>query len=151
MTISEISAIVDVLTRSIFRRDKLGLAGSDEELMRRLVQGPIESQEAHFLVTVSRLLRLMDGLISGRETGEGFVEKFETTWHVLKVSHASGLEVQLNKLREFYEDIQLFCVSVRDREEEPSLFGPEKLKVRTIQMYIDLKQWWLNRLMMLGR
>jgi hypothetical protein len=137
--------IADALTRSTVRRDKAGVVGTDEELLSRLV-APLDANEIYLLAATSRVLRLMDALLTGSETGEGFVEKFSSLWTSLKPAHEQEFAQQAQRLDEFYGNIQLFCASAQDRREEPLLFGIDRLKALTEPIYADLKEWWCKRL-----
>lgn len=137
--------IIDALTRSTVRRDEAGLIGSDEDLLHRL-DAHLDPRQIELLAATSRVLRLMDGLLSGAETGEGFVEKFSSLWAGLKRAYTHDLEDRAQQLDQFYGDIQLFCASDRDRREEALLFGIDRLKALTQPVYADLKQWWCEHL-----
>ena len=145
MSYTQAEVITDALTRSNARRDKLGVSGSDEELLRRL--GPqLDARQLSVLAATSRLLRLMDALLAGSETGEGFVEKFSRLWGSMKPVHGRDLGPLTAQLDEFYGDIQLFCAAERDRREVPSLFGLDRLKALTEVVYAQLRRWWCDNL-----
>ncbi|HZI65033.1 MAG TPA: hypothetical protein VFF17_00575 [Thermoanaerobaculia bacterium] len=96
---------------------------------------------------MGQLLRLMDGLVAGKETGEGFVGKFSdrflalTDWEIDPV-----LETAFEELNDFYSQIQMFSASPVEIEEEPSLFGLSDLKDRTQLAYVSLKEKWSRSL-----
>ncbi len=142
----ESDIIIRALTRSGMRRDKLGIRGSDELLLRRLEGSDGNPEKRRCLAFVSKMLRLMDALIRGVETGEGFLEKFSGLWQLLRAAHEKDLGTQAEKLQQFYYDIQFFCASQSHQLEEPSLFGSERLKALTEVFYIELENWWRNQL-----
>jgi hypothetical protein len=145
MSGSEVHLIIDALTRATVRRDKLGVIGSDEDLIRR-ANADLDSTRVRLLVATGRLLRLMDGLLVGSESGEGFVEKFSVLWPSVKATHALDLAEEADALDEFYSSIHLFSASARDRREEPLLFGVDRLKELAEPIYSSLKRWWRSRL-----
>jgi len=142
----ESDIIIRALTRSGMRRDKLGIRGSDEQLLRRLEGSDSNPERRRCLALVSKLLRLMDALIRGVETGEGFLEKFSNLWQSLRAAHERDLGPQAEKLQQFYYDIQFFCASRSHQLEEPSLFGPERLRALTEIFYVEMETWWRSQL-----
>jgi hypothetical protein len=137
------NVMIAALTRSGMRRDQLGVTGTDEELLLRL-NARLDSHRIGLLATTSKLLRLMHALLSGAETGEGFMEKFPALWGPLKVKYSRDLQAKLDKVDQFYSDIQLFCASANDRREEPLLFGIDRLKGLAEPVYAELEHWWCD-------
>lgn len=138
------SAALDALTRTGFNR---GGRLSDHDLVLGLASPAPDSKRLQLLAEVSRLLRLMDGLVTGKETGEGFVSKFSdgflatTTWEV-----EPSLDIAFERLNEFYGAIQRFSASAKAVADEPLLFGLAELKDRTQIAYAELKSAFLQAL-----
>lgn len=138
--------IIKALSRSAIRRDLLGCPGSDADLLQLIVGADADKKNVECLASFSRMLRLMDALVNGIESGEGFVDKFSALWLSLRAVYADDLGLQLQRLAHFYGDIQLFCASEQECLKEPLLFGRERLHSLTETAYHDLLQWWLDRL-----
>jgi hypothetical protein len=106
------------------------------------------SEKLRFLADVSRLLRLMDGLIVGNETAEGFVSKFSAAFlQVTAWDLDAALDRSFDRLNDFYTKIQRFSNSSQARAEEPLLFGPDELRDRTQIAYAELKSAFAGALM----
>ena len=133
--------VVEVLTRSDIARDRVGLPHGDEDLLMTMAPD-LEGATVTHLATVSRLLRLMDALLRGRETGEGFAEKFSEQWlRIREDLENSELADVVEALDELYEEIQMFCAADH-REEESALFGSSRLQELTIAAYeATLPKW----------
>jgi hypothetical protein len=136
-------AIIEVLTSATIRRDQVGLIGSDEELLRRLNDG-LDEEDIVLLAEIAKLLRLLDGILCGREGGEGFVDKFDERWRRLR-NQLPQIDEAKECLDRFYERIQLYCASAAHREEEPLLFDTETLRTLAGPVYRDVKQRWSDR------
>lgn len=133
--------VIDVLTRSDLARDRVGLPQDDEELLTA-VAPQLRGATVTHLAAVSGLLRLMDALLRGRETGEGFVEKFSEQWlRIREELEDSELADVVEALDAFYEEIQLFCAAGH-AEEEAALFGVSRLQELTIAAYEATLQKW---------
>lgn len=116
---------------------------SDEDLILQVAEGAIETDRLRLLASLSRLLRLMDGLLSGKETGESFVAKFSEQWLLLQNWEADpSLESEFDELNNYYSEIQLFSSLSDARYEEPLLFGLDRLKELTQTAYERLLQKW---------
>lgn len=138
----EMTLVIEALTRSSFRRGDLTfLHGySDEDLVRHVTHSKTDPDTTRTLAAVSHLLRLMDGLLAGKETGEGFVYKFSERWLLLAGGGAPPLlDEILDELEEFYSEIQMFCALPRHHEEEPGLSDLESLKQLTANTYNRVK------------
>jgi hypothetical protein len=138
------TAAVEALTRS-----GLGRGGplSDEDLIRKLARTSPDLRRLSLLSGTSQLLRLMDGLLAGKETGEGFVGKFSELFLSLTDWEADPvLKTAFEELNDFYSRIQLFSALPHEIEEEPSLFGLTDLKDRTQLAYVSLKEKWSRSL-----
>jgi hypothetical protein len=133
--------MVEALTRSDVQR---GVALTDDELIRGLL-GPqsAEPDRIGLLVAVARLLRAMDGLIRGAETGEGFVAKFSDRFlAVTEWDSDPNLSAVFERVNEFYSEIQTFSQSASERAREPLLMNCDELKDRTQIAYGILKDSW---------
>jgi len=148
MSNNRAQALLEALTRSAPRDILLGRGSlSDEELIVQLSRRDIPPTRLQLLSSLSRLLRLMDSLLAGKETGEGFVAKFSDQWLAIRGWEADPLlESEFEDLNSFYSEVQRFCVSPRHREEEPLLFGVDRLKELTQLAYKHLKQTWQQSL-----
>ncbi len=149
MSENRADSVIEVLTRSVSRRDVPHEGGglSDEDLILRATGGAISAPRLRLLTSLSRLLRLMDGLLAGQETGEGFVAKFSDQWLALKDWESDPvLEAKFEQLNRFYSEIQLFCGSAVHRQEEPLLFDPDRLKALTQAAYDRLMEAWRHSL-----
>lgn len=121
---------------------------SDEGLIRTLVGPDVDVHRLHLLCGVSRLLRLMDGLLTRRETGEGFVDKFSSEWLALDEWNADRLlSLEFKWLNDYYSDIQLYTASRVARLESPFLFGLDHLLDLTSLAYTRLKARWCDALL----
>lgn len=132
--------IIEALTRSTVRRDHVGLAATDEELLR-ILSGEGDRRRIEYMAAISRLLRLLDGLLSGRQTGEGLAEKYFVQLRDLRdrFGDVMGNEVQI--LDAFDEAAQLFSPDVKGGE-IAALIGLKELESRARDTYRLLKFWW---------
>lgn len=141
-------SIVEVLTRSGPRRDVLLGQGnlSDEYLIREIAGEIVDTRRLKLLAGVSQLLRLMDSLITSKETGASFAAKFSYQWLLLREWNADPiLDSVFEEMNEYYSAIQLFNTSEECLREEPSLFGLQKLNELTIVAYdLLLEKWRLS-------
>lgn len=139
-----LDAIIKALTRVRPTRNVIvgsSMHLSDEELIKQITGSELRAKRLQLLVSVSRLLRLMDSLISGTETGEGFVAKFSEQWLFIKYWEEDPiLKEEFDSLNGFYSDIQLFCAIPDHKKEEPLLFGLEQLRELTEKAYENLKK-----------
>lgn len=151
--LGEIAAI-DALTRSGPRQDALlgqSDAPSDEALISRAARADVGPRRMRLLSTLSKLLRLMDGFLVGSEIGERFVTEFTRLWLSVDDWGADPtLERELLELSTFYSKIQLFCAVPEHREEEPLLFGTDRLRELTQTAYTRLKNSWYRSLIRAG-
>lgn len=138
------TAAVEALTRSRFER---GGPLSDEELIQGLVAEKPEPLRLSLLGDVSKLLRLMDALVVGNETGEGFVTKFSDRFLATTSWEADPrLDAGFDDLNSFYENIQMFSARTSATSPEPFFFGIERLRDLTQSAYVDLKARWVEAL-----
>ncbi len=146
---TECGRAIEALSRIGVSRDGLGETKDDAGLIRFVAPG-VESSELRAFVGVSRLLRLMDGVLTGTQTGEGFVEKFSESWLSLAGESVDVLQTVFGELEEFYEEIQLFCASGRHLQEEGALFGLPRLQEITIAAYDSIRRQWIQSLTEVG-
>lgn len=132
--------IIDALTRSTIQRDQVGLAATDEELLRMLC-AECAPRRIDYMAAISRLLRLLDGLLSGRQTGEGLTEKYFVQLRELRNRFVDEMGNEAQILDAFDEVAQLFSPDVKGGE-VAALIGLEELKRRAGDTYRSLKCWW---------
>ena len=135
-----------LLTRADVRRSNVGLPKSDESLLQVIV-GDAGPMNADCLLYTSKLLRLMDRLLSRRDFGEAFVEKFSEHWlswnEHLRSPACAGMFESLDGL---YQDIQMFCESTDHRAEERLLDDVPQLEKLVISAYNSVLEQWLELL-----
>jgi hypothetical protein len=134
---------VEALTRADFQRDQFFQTGScsDEDLLRQLAGGDVDSMRIQLWAAISRLLRLMHGLLIGKETAEAFVSKFSEQFLSLELWEADQiLDAEFETMNNFYSAIQMFAQSKKSREEQPLLFGLDRLQELTRLAYDRLRQ-----------
>jgi hypothetical protein len=137
--------IIDALTRSTVQRDRVGLAATDAQLLRKLC-GERDPRRLEYLAAISRLLRLLDGLLSGRETGEGLVEKYFVQLRDLRKRFADIMGREAQVLDAFDEAAQLFSPDARSQVHVAALIGLDELRGRARDTYQLLKRWWESAL-----
>jgi len=148
--------IIHALTRSIPSSDYLALL-SEEELLRQLVGAHAPPSRLRLLASISRVLKLMDALLTGSDESllnahaeTGFVWQLEREWIIRLGSDEEALasdpdlDTDLEWFEEYHDAIQLYCHDAKHREEEGLLFGPEELRRMTRQAYARLREAWLR-------
>jgi hypothetical protein len=87
----------------------------------------------------------MDGLLKGKETGEGFVGKFsEGFLRLVDWDSDTLLEHEFEWVNDYYGAIQRFSASRSSLEDEPLLFGLHELRERTSVAYARLRHAWCS-------
>ncbi|HEV7214108.1 MAG TPA: hypothetical protein VGP33_03205 [Chloroflexota bacterium] len=90
----------------------------------------------------------MDGLVTSKETGEGFVDKFSREWLALNDWDADQqLAGEFDWLNDFYSELQLYSASPAARQESSLLFELEHLLDLTSHAYARLKDRWCDALL----
>lgn len=143
MNESSLASALEALTRSdVCRRDLFPKGFSTDDALIDTVAGrKIGASRKALLSAISRLLRLMHGLLVGTETGEGFVSKFSDQWLLITDWDSDGeLANEFDSLNQFYSEISFFCANSEERGAEPLLFGLEQLRERTGKVYEKLRK-----------
>lgn len=137
--------ILRALTTSSVRRDRrVALSSlSDESLIGYVVHAEPDARRMDLLVSVARLLRLMDSLLAGSRAGADFVGKFSDRFQSIDTWDADPLlDEAFDLAHSFFSEIQLFSSSDGERQEEPALFDDARLITLTEDAYSVLRGIW---------
>jgi hypothetical protein len=140
------SLVLRALTRwGIKERSLLGDSSSlsGEELIRRSARREFDSQQVRLLSSISEVLRLMDGLLVGAKDGTSFVRELSQKMRSFPAWVGDPFwEKEIVDLSHFIGGTHLFSEVPEHRQQEPLLFGEERLKKLTRAQYEHLKQKW---------